>query len=62
MRKFERSFGVNIVIEREDIPDVRLKRMKVNVNDGIVYAFSLLKIFVDFEYAYDDQTGTYYIR
>lgn len=62
MRKFERSFGVNIVIEREDIPDVRLKRMKVNVNDGIVYAFSLLKIFVDFEYAYDDQTDTYYIR
>lgn len=62
MRKFERSFGVKIVIDRDDIPDVRLKRMKVNVNDGVAYAFSLLKLFVDFEYEYDDYTNTYHIR
>lgn len=62
MWKFERAFGVNIVVECENIPDIHLKRMKLNVNDGIIHAFSVLRMFADFEYVYDDRTNTYYIR
>lgn len=62
MRTFEKSFGVTIVIDREDVPDIRLKRMKVNVNDGITYALEMLKQFADFQYEHDDRTDTYHIR
>ncbi|MBQ8422595.1 MAG: FecR domain-containing protein [Bacteroidales bacterium] len=62
MRKFERSFGVNIEIEMTSVPVLDLRRMKVNVNDGIVHAFSMLKLNAEFEYEYDDKSNTYYIR
>ncbi|MBR2065057.1 MAG: FecR domain-containing protein, partial [Bacteroidales bacterium] len=38
MRRFERAFGVTIVIECEAVPDISYKRMKVNVCDGISHA------------------------
>lgn len=62
MRKFEKSFGVNVIIECEKIPDVTYKRMKVNVHDGISHAFALLQRTTDFAVEYDDATYTYYIR
>lgn len=62
MRKFEKTFGVHIVIERENVPDISYKRMKVNVRDGISHSFSLLQRSSDFVVDYDDTTNTYYIR
>lgn len=62
MRKFEKAFGVNIVIECESAPDISYKRMKVNISDGISHAFSLLQRTADFAVSYDDATNTYYIK
>lgn len=62
MRKFERAFGVRIVIDRKDIPEVGFRRMKINVQDGIVHAFKLLQRSADFIYEYDETDGTYHIK
>ena len=62
MRRFERAFGVTIVIECEAVPDISYKRMKVNVCDGISHAFAILQRTSDFTVEYDDATNTYHIR
>ena len=62
MQKFERAFGVSIVIECETVPYISYKRMKVNVCDGISHAFSILQRTSDFTVEYDDATNTYHIR
>ena len=62
MQKFEKAFGVNIVIECETVPDISYKRMKVNVCDGISHAFAILQRTTDFTVEYDDTTDTYHIR
>ena len=62
MRRFERAFGVTIVIECETVPDISYKRMKVNVCDGISHAFAILQRTSDFTVEYDDATNTYHIR
>ena len=62
MRRFERAFGVTIVIECEAVPDISYKRMKVNVCDGISHAFAILQRTSDFTVEYDDTTDTYHIR
>ena len=62
MRRFERAFGVTIVIECESVPDISYKRMKVNVCDGISHAFAILQRTSDFTVEYEDTTNTYHIR
>ena len=62
MQKFERAFGVSIVIECETVPYISYKRMKVNVCDGISHAFAILQRTSDFTVEYDDATDTYHIR
>lgn len=62
MRRFERAFGVTIVIECEAVPDISYKRMKVNVCDGISHAFAILQRTSDFIVEYEDTTDTYHIR
>ena len=62
MRRFERAFGVTIVIECEEVPDISYKRMKVNVCDGISHAFAILQRTSDFTVEYEDTTNTYHIR
>ena len=62
MRRFERAFGVTIVIECEAVPDISYKRMKVNVCDGISHAFAILQRTSDFTVEYEDTTNTYHIR
>ena len=62
MRKFERAFGVRIVIGRKDLPEIHYSRMKVWVSDGITDALDLLKGGADFTYEYDNISNTYYIK
>ena len=62
MRKFENSFGVNIVIACDDIPDICYKRMKVNICDGIAHAFALLQRSTEFTLEYEESSNTYYVK
>ena len=60
--KFEKAFGVDIRVEREDMPENRIRYMKVYVSDGPAAALEVLKQVVDFDYSYDYKTNTYLIR
>lgn len=62
MRKFELAYDVHIVIERENLPEIRYTRGKVRVSDGIGHALSMLALVSDFTYEFDRQNGTIVIR
>lgn len=61
MNIFERSFGVNIIIDREKLPEVHYGMAKVRISNGIGYAFSVLQKRSEFKYRYDEETQTYHI-
>lgn len=61
MRKFEKSFGIEIVNELDTLPQINIRRMKVNVKDGVSHALELLQRNAEFSYRYDDTTDTYYL-
>lgn len=62
MRKFELAYDVQIIIDRDDVPQIRYTRGKVRVSDGIEHALDMLSLACDFEYDYDRQTSTVIIR
>lgn len=62
MKKFEMAYDVDIVIERDTVPEIRYTRGKLRVSDGIDHALSMLALVADFTYEYDRQTGTIVIR
>lgn len=62
LKKFEKTFGVDIRIEKTNIPDKKIRYMKVYVSDGPAAALELLQNVVDFDYSYDQKTNTYLVR
>ena len=62
LMKFEKAFGVDIRVEREAMPENKIRYMKVYVSDGPAAALEILKQVVDFDYSYDYKTNTYLIR
>ena len=62
MRRFEKAFGVNIVIEMADVPDEVLPYCTVRISEGVVSAFSVLQHHYGFDYVYDVQSNTYHIK
>ena len=62
MSKYEKAFNVNIVIERDDIPEISYTRGKVRISDGIEHALAVLQMASDFEYERDFETNVIYIR
>lgn len=62
MRKFEKAYNVNIEILRDSLPVVTYTRGKIRVTDGIEHAMSVLRLASDFEYEYDIETATVYVR
>ena len=56
------SVGVDIRIEKTNIPDKKIRYMKVYVSDGPAAALELLQNVVDFDYSYDQKTNTYLVR
>jgi len=62
MKKFEKAYNVNIVIERDTLPKVSYTRGKVRVSDGIEHALSVLQIASDFTYERDFNTNTIVIK
>lgn len=58
----EKSYGVNIVIDREELPEVHYGRMKLKVCDGIIHALESLKRRADFTYYFDRADNSYHIQ
>ncbi len=61
MRKFETYYGIDMVIERMDLPQMKFKG-KIRVSDGVDYALHLLMSVWEFNYVKSDDRNTIYIR
>ena len=62
MDKLEMAFGVDIVIDRETLPEFKYTGGRLRVSDGIEYALNVLRNGSDFTWSKDFRTGTIYIR
>lgn len=62
MKRFESAFGINIVIEKEELPVIRYSRGKIRVADGIDHAMSMLQLVSDFTYVKDEKNNTIIIN
>lgn len=62
MRRFEMVYNVNIVMERDNMPEISYLSGKVRVSDGIEHALDMLELASDFTYEYDRRTNTVIIR
>ena len=60
--KLEMAFGVDIVIDRETLPEFKYTGGRLRVSDGIEYALKVLQHGADFSWTKDFRTGTIYIR
>lgn len=62
MDKFELAFNVNIVIERETLPEISYTSGKIRISDGIEHALTVLQVVSGFTYVRDMESNTIYIR
>lgn len=62
MRKFEKSFGVKITIEREQMPALNYNHGKIRISDGVDSALRLLQMAGNFTYTRNEEDGTIVIR
>lgn len=62
MRKFEKAYNVNILIERDALPEVSYTRGKIRISDGIEHALDVLRMASDFSYTRDFNTNTIIIK
>ena len=62
MCEFEQAFNVNVVIVRNELPELTFNRGKIRISDGVESALNLLKLSADFEYDIDRTANTIYIR
>ena len=62
MAKFEKSFGVEIIIASNHIPIINYNRGKVRISDGIESALSLLQLNSNFTYTRDLKNNTIIIK
>lgn len=62
MRKFEKSFGVKIQIDRSRMPVVNYNHGKIRISDGVDSALRLLQMASDFTYTRSEDNGTIVIR
>lgn len=62
MRKFEKSFGVKITIEREQMPALNYNHGKIRISDGVDSALRLLQMAGNFTYTRNEQDGSIVIR
>ena len=62
MRRFEKVYNVRIVIDREEMPEIRYSRGKVRVSDGVDHALEMLSKASDFKWSHDRNTNVITIR
>lgn len=58
MRRFEKVYDVNILIDRKDIPVIRYSRGKVRVADGVDHAMEMLSKASDFKWEHNRDANT----
>lgn len=57
MQKFEQMYGVEIVIDRKELPKLHFKTGKFRVSDGIDHALTVLQASSGFNYERNQETG-----
>ena len=57
MQKFEQMYGVEIVIDRKELPKPHFKTGKFRVSDGIDHALTVLQASSGFNYERNQETG-----
>lgn len=62
MERFERSFGVKIVVERDRMPRIDYNHGKIRISDGVDSALRLLQMASDFTYVKDPENDVITIR
>ncbi len=62
MRRFENVYNVRIVIDREEMPEIRYSRGKVRVSDGVDHALEMLSKASDFKWSHDRNANVITIR
>lgn len=62
VRKMENAYGVKIIVQRTDMPEIRYVGGKVRISDGIDHAMGLLSSMSGFSYTNDRQNGIIYIK
>ncbi len=62
MRKLELVYDVEIIIDREDLPEVRYTWGKIRISEGLDHALSVLAKASDFTWERDMETGIVLIR
>lgn len=58
MKRFENTYGVRIVMMRDDIPDIGYLSGKIRISEGVNFALKLLQKGCDFNYEEDYETNT----
>lgn len=61
IEKFERAYGVRIIIERKELPKIRC-RGKIHVSEGIDHALDILRMDANFTYEHDYNRNEIYIK
>lgn len=62
MRRLERAYNVDIIIERKTLPEIAVKSGKIRISEGIDYALQMLQRVSDFTYCYDEEQNQIVIR
>lgn len=62
MRRLERAYNVNIIIERTTLPVIDVRSGKIRISEGIDYALHMLQRVSDFTYRYDEEQNQIVIR
>lgn len=62
VRKLEKAYGVDIVIDRDTVPSMEGITGELRISDGIDHAMKVLQHIAAFDYSKDQQTGKIYIR
>lgn len=62
MARFERTYDVKIVIEREKMPEVKVVSGKIRISDGVESALQVLQQVTDFTYFRNEEKNVIVIR
>lgn len=62
MQRLERTYNVQIVIDRPTLPEIEVKSGKIRISEGIEYALHILQKVSDFSYTYDEESNQIVIR
>ena len=62
INKLRKYFGVSIEIQREELPEIKYKRLKVRTSEGVDHILRILQRSSDFTYEYNELDNKIIIR